>query len=78
MIWWLGCYDSTTGAWVQFLVGELRSCRLNGMGKKIKKLNLKKDFPDGPVVKTPYSHTAGGTGSTPGWGSSRGHHSIAK
>ena len=31
---------------------------------------MKRDFPDGPVVKTPYSHspTAGGISVTPGWG----------
>ena len=31
---------------------------------------MKRDFPDGPVVKTPHSHspTAGGISMTPGWG----------
>ena len=34
---WLRLCTSTAGAWVQLLVGELRSCMLSGDGQKKKK-----------------------------------------
>ena len=34
MVQWLGLHTSAAGAWVQFLVGELRSHELHSMAKK--------------------------------------------
>ena len=38
---WLRPCTSTAGAWVQLLVGELRSCMLSGDGQKKKKKGIK-------------------------------------
>ena len=37
MVWWLGFHTFTAMAWVQFLVRELRSCKLHGLARKKKK-----------------------------------------
>ena len=37
MVQWLGLGTFTAAAWVQSLVGELKSCKLHGVAKKKKK-----------------------------------------
>ena len=57
------------GAWVQFLVGKLRSHMLGSSAKRLKTENNKKDkgLPWCPVDRTPPANT-GDMGSIPGLG----------